>query len=239
MMFCSGLNLNEPATFPSVVGDNYRAAKYSMRIDVSNHNDLPELANMVPHSFTAYVYYIQYGKDTLIEILDPGEKIGTLGIIIKIWDYSKRKSSFTLALDHVRRYHTNIDTIQFAIEDCRGVAKGLCDETIMEHKCDSVSYISDSDNTQYFVYFTDTLPNLVSHKLLYPDIKYLPSKLIRVAGDKKHIMNLEEVIYGKGAIDALLNLYNYKGYKPIPDEEWDNPPAEVKEFVDKLIRKKD
>ena len=59
-----GLIGNNNASYQSVNDNDYRAAKYSIQIDVTVPADIPELANMLPHSLMTYVFYIQYGKNT-------------------------------------------------------------------------------------------------------------------------------------------------------------------------------
>ena len=225
---------NSQAPREPIKDNNYRAAEYSMQIDFSSVVEfMPEFANMIPSSRISHLYYIQYGKNTLIEIRDPGN---AKWVNIVKWDYAKKEFSYTFLFDNVRKYYTSIDTISFSIDECKGITKNLCDNDAVYEKCDSVNFVSQTTNTHYYVHFNDTISNLPSHELLYPDIKYLPSKIIRVGKSKNTIRNLEQVIYGKESVDFLINLYDYKDYGQISDEEWNQRDPQLEEVIEKFIK---
>lgn len=217
--------------------NNYRAAIYSMQIDFSRVQEImPEyVMPALPSSIVSHTYYIQYGKNTLIEIRDPGDEIEYLPVTMVTWDYSKKVFTSTLLLDQVRKYYTAIDTIPFSIEESRGTTKNLCDEVFMNSKCDSVKYVLNSTNKEYTVYSNGSITNLPSYKLFYPDIEYLPYKIMGV-GRSKNTMILEEVIVGKPAIDSILNLFDFKGYAQITEREMNSIKHQYPiEVIEKLL----
>ena len=90
-----------------------------------------------------------------------------------------------------------------------------------------------STKSNYKVIFNDTIANLRSNFLFYPDIEYLPYKIIGI-GQSKNTMTLEKVIYGKSSIDSLLQLYNYKGYDQVTNDELNPYRQQVIELIEKL-----
>lgn len=218
----------------------YRVALYSMEIDFTGaYDNFPELQNIPPRDIVSHKYFIEYGKNSLIEIVDPGNEIEYLPVIINIWDYSSGELTVTYFLNHVKKYHTSLDSIPFSILESQGTTQDLCVGVTMNSWCDSVRFISNSTNKEYKVYFNDTITNLPASKLFYPDIKYLPSKIIRVGKSKSNIQNLEQVIFGKPAIDSILNLYNYIGYDQIYEEEWNYVDPQIEEIIERIKRNKD
>ena len=207
-----------------------------MEIDFSNAQTIiPEIQYAIPDlSATTYKYFIQYGKDTLIEILDPGIEIKSFTGCIKKLNYVKRESTFTCFIDQTRTYYTTKDSIRYSIEECKGFITNLCNEVELYKRCDSISFTVSSTNTEYKVIFKDKISNLRSDKLFYPDIQFLPYQIVGV-GSGKNTMTLENVIYGKPSIDSLLQLYDYEGYEQITDEDLDSVTIRnVKELVKKL-----
>ena len=217
--------------------DNYRAALYSMEIDFSRAQHIvPEIQYTMPDLSTiSYKYFIQYGKDRFIEIIDPGNEVNSFTATIYQLDYTTRESTLTAIIDHARNYYVTKDSITYSIEESRGTVTYLCNVAVSNARCDSVSFILQSTNVDYKVIFNDTIANLPSIKLFYPDIQYLPYKIIGI-GRHKNTMTLEEVIYGKSSIDSLLQLYNYEGYKQITDK--DIPPADRQFTIDLIERLK-
>ena len=228
---------NTDQATPQVIDNDYRAAIYSMHIDGAQ-DIMPEyIIPGLPSSIISHLYYIQYGKNTLIEVRDPGDEIEFLPVTIVKWDYSRRKFTATFLLDHVRKYYTALDTILFSIEESRGSIKNMSDDVSMNSNCDSVKFVLHSTNKEYTVHSNGTITNLPSHKLFYPDIEYLPSKITGI-GSSKNTMFLEEVIIGKPAIDSLLNLFDYKGYEQITEEEMNiirlqNPMEKIENLLPK------
>ncbi len=218
--------------------DNYRAALYSMRIDFSRTREIvPEIHYSIPGlSTVSYKYFIQYGRDTLIEILDPGIDIKAFTGCIKEMDYAKRESTFTCYIDQSKTYYTTNDSITYSIDECRGDVADLCNEVKLNSSCDSLKFTMHSPEIYYTVIINDTIPNIRSSSLLYPDIEYLPYQIIGI-GPGKNTLTFEELIYGKTAIDSLLAHYNYKGYAQITDADFS--PADiqvVKDLIEKMSK---
>jgi hypothetical protein len=214
--------------------DNYRAALYSMPIDFSKYQQLaPEIQYSGPESIIAYKYYIQYGIDTFIEIIDPGYEINSFKGCIRKLDYSKRESTFTCIVDQTGTYHTTKEPIAYSIEESKGSITDLCEGIKLNSSCDSVKFLSNNSNADYTIIFNDTISNLHSIDLCYPDMKFLPKKIIGV-GQNKNTLTLEELFYGKSSIDSILQLFSYKGYKQVTDEEMD---PDGRQFVIDLLEK--
>lgn len=203
---------------------DFRAVKYSIPIDYSPAHDFIDeeqglTSSRLPRTVLAYQYFIQYGKNVVIDILDPGQGKEKLGIFINKWDYSKGEFYLTHYLEHVRKYNTIIDTFQFSIDENRGTALDLCNKTFSNSICDSVKYVSHSGDKVFSLLFKNKIPNLTTHKLFYPDVKYLPFKIIDLDHNINNTLSLEKVIYGKPAIDSLLQLFSYDGYDLITNED--------------------
>lgn len=201
---------------------DYRAVKYSIPIDYLAAHDMmgysdPNPAD-IPRYVTAYKYFIQYGSDMVITILDPGIGMEFMGMIIKKWDFAKRKTECIHYMDHVQKYSVINDSIPFSIEDSRGEISRLCADVAPLSECDSVKIISYSGDAEYTVKFNDTIPNITSHTLYYPDIKFLPTKIFGLGYDYS-TFSLEEIIYGKAAVDSLLNLFTFENYSLITEED--------------------
>ncbi len=75
-------------------------------------------------------------------------------------------------------------------------------------------------NGEYYnnVHFDSKINNLKFLKLLYPDIKYLPTKITRV-GRSTTTLTQEDTIIGKEAIDSLINSYRHDNYNIVSKEE--------------------
>ena len=215
--------------------NNYRAAKYSFMVNFSKYQKaIPELQFGMPETMTYYVYYVQYGRDTLIEFFDLGHDPLKNNRIFDISSYSDCTFSTTVYFNAAREYSRATNTINFLIDDCKGIVSSLCNQTGLNPKCDSLKFISKSTNTEYKVFIDYSISNLRSEKLLYPDIPYLPYKIIRTGKDST-IFNLEEVIFGKAAVDALLQLDKYKNYR-LFDPSFIHPDdmKMIADFVEKL-----
>jgi len=230
-----GLVSGPTTTFQPTLGNNYRAAMYSMVVDFSRVQQMfPEVQFRMPGLTTvSYKYFIQYGKDTVYEIIDPGNDIKSFKCYIKKLDYSNGESSLTAVMDHVQKYHTTIDTLTYSVEESIGSATDLCEETILNVRCDSVDFVLISTNRNYKILFTDTIANIRSRRLFYPDIKYLPYQIFGMGYDK-NTMTLEEVFYGKPSIDSLLQLYDYEGYDQINDQDI---PLIDRQITDEVIER--
>ncbi len=217
-----------------MLDQQYMAAKYSMVMDFT---DIQDLVPMLDTRMTSYAFYIQYEDSLVIEIRDPGDR-PYLPTMVITWDYSSCTFTPEIYFNEVRKYFKGTDTITFAIEENRGVVQNLCEQGRFSLHCDSVMYTKQSSNEEYLVYINDTISNIHSYYLFYPDVQFLPYKIVS-NGKRKAIKNLEEIIYGKQAIDSLLQLYHHDGYERIPDEEWksagDRLPMEIKETL-KLVQ---
>ncbi len=201
---------------------NYRAAKYSMVLDFSKaQHVVPEIIYTIPDLSTIiYKYIIQYGKSILIEIINPGNEINSFTAFIRKTDYSARVSTFTCFIDYARNYFSSSDSIKYSIEENQGTVTNMCEEVISKLNCDSLTFCLFASKHKYTVIINDSIPNLRSNFLFYPDIKYLPNKVIGIGPDK-NTMILEEIICGKQRIDSLLQLYNYTDYEQITSDELD------------------
>ena len=206
---------NKKAVDDPSLGSDYRAAVYSSIIDF---RDFQKILPGTPLDITTYIYYIQYSKDKVIVITDPGIEIEYFPITIVTWDYAKGMFAGEFILNHVRKYYIQHDSITFSIDESRGVANNLCNNEFGRIHCDSVSFLPGGSDIEYLLFFNDTTSNLSSHELFYPDIKYLPSKIIRKAG-RNNTKILEDVFYGKSKVDSLISLFSHEGYEQITEEE--------------------
>jgi len=234
------LRLSDPsqAKLLPTLDPDYRAAKYSCLIDLSIVQDLLPLG--IVSNFMSYQYYIQYGENTMIQILVPPADKEYLPVRIQTWNYSTDTYTEEYIFNHIKKYRMTSDSISFSIEESMGLVKNLCDTNNLSGRSDSVMIISQSSNEEYQILFNDSLDNIMSRGLFYPNIQCLPSKVIR--NDPQNTTRiLEELIYGKAAIDSLIQFYNHEGYEPIGDEEWfsaeDQLPDEVKEMNKRIIER--
>jgi len=229
------LAFNHHASLQSISdNNNYRAAKYSFMVDFSKYKQaMPEMY-MLPESSFSFAYYVQYGKDTLIELLQPGSEIKYFSGWINTLDYNKRVSTFVSYTDQTRSYVMLKDSLPYNIDESRGTTTSLCHDVELNSRCDSLTFLLHSTNVEYKMFFNDTIANLRSKNLFYPDIKYLPSKIIRMSRSPV-TFNLEDILYGKPAVDSLLYLFSYTGYEKFNVDDVD--PADLKmitEFVESL-----
>lgn len=223
---------------PKVNNENYRAARYSMWIDFTKAQQIvPEIQYSIPGLSTlSYKYFIQYGRDTLIELIDPGNDIKSFTGWIKILDYAKKESSMTCFIDQSRTFYTAKDSITYSIEECRGAVTDLCKGVELNSRCDTMKYTLRAPETNYIVIFNDAIANVRSKGLFYPDIEHLPYQIIGIGPDK-NTLTLEEVIYGKSAIDSLLQQYDYKGYEQITDADFSPADIQVaKDLIERLSK---
>jgi len=230
------LIFSEQASLQSVIdNNNYRAAYYSFEVNFSKYQKaIPELQFGMPETMTSYIYYVQYGKDTLIEFFDLGYNSFIKNRVLMISSYSDCSYSETVYFNKTREYFRTIDTINFFIDDSKGTVKELCAPTGVNQKCDSLTFISTSTNTEYKVFIDYSISNLHAEKLFYPDIQYLPYKIIRIGKDST-VFNLEQVFFGKPAVDSLLQLDKCKNYR-LFDPSFIHPDDQkmITDFVDKL-----
>ncbi len=222
LVFSLGFTIVDSTHYWKTNYSEYRAVKYAIPIDYLTPHDIMGYSDSSPDGspkiVRAYKYYVQYGSDMVITILDPGMGMEFMGIFIKKWDFAQRKTEVTHYMDHVRKYSVTTDSITFSIEDSRGRISSLCSDLTSHAVCDSVKIISYSGDAEYTVKFNDTIPNLTFHSLFYPDIKYLPTQIFGV-GYSSTTMTLEEVIYGKPTVDSLLKLFTFENYSLITDED--------------------
>lgn len=216
--------------------NNYRAALYSTEIDFTKGALIsPEIQYSNPDlKVTSYKYFIEYGNDTQIEIIEPGYEIKAFTAYIKKLEFSKKKSTLIAYKDQSRNYYIKQDSITYDINESRGRVKSLCNNLNKSVDiCDTVSFFLNSTKKDYEIVLVNTISNLRSIQLFYPDIKFLPYKIIEI-GQNKSVLTLEKVIYGKASVDSLLNMYNYEGYKMITDDDF--TPSDLKFTID-LIEK--
>jgi hypothetical protein len=236
LCFVFSLVFTHHASLQSAIdNNNYRAACYSFEVNFSKIKQaFPEFQSGLPETMISYVYYVQYGRDTLIEFFDIGYNSLIKNQIMDISSYADCTFSETVYFNRTREYARTINTIDFLIDDSKGIVKSLCDPIGLNQKCDSLIYISTSTNTEYKVFIDYSVSNLRSQKLLYPDIQYLPYKIIRLGKDST-VFNLEELIFGKPAIDSLLQMEKLKNYR-LFDPSFIHPDdlKMITDFVEKL-----
>jgi hypothetical protein len=196
--------------------ENFRAALYSMPLDLLKiQQEDPQFKLSIPKFSTiTYKYFIEYGQDTLIEILDPGVDFKSFSGYIKLFDYLNRVTLSTYIKKRERTYYIIKDSINYNIENRKGYVTKLCNDLISD--CDSVQFVDDFQKKKYKVIFKDSLANLRSDFLFYPDIKYLPYEIFGI-GKYNNTMTLEKVYNGKAAIDSILQLFNYSEYTQVTD----------------------
>jgi len=190
---------------------NYSKAFGAMGYTVSNLNEPLKIVN-------SHHYYIQYGPDTIITILDPGEGLKPLGVIIKEWDFAGRITQLTHYINHARKYSITLDTIPFSRDESRFDVKNLCGNVTQHEECDSILIIPKAEGNSYTVKCVATLPNLAFHGLFYPDLAFLPEKIYKV-GFGNETMSLDTVMYGKIAVDSLLESFSVDGYELITEND--------------------
>lgn len=221
--------LNQTMILPNQE-DGFIAVKYKVYADYSTAKHLmPGL----PENSTSYCFFINYGNDTYYEINDPGSGLPSMPVMIIKWDYQSRILEWDSYFTHVQIQYNAIDTIDVDINQFRGKTVSLCDSTQMSTTCDSVIFTSSSSGKKYNVHFDSKINNLKFLKLLYPDIKYLPTKITRV-GRSTTTLTQEDTIIGKEAIDSLINSYRHDNYNIVSKEEINSYPLEL---PDHLINK--
>lgn len=236
-----GLAIETPNTYLLDPDYNeYRAAKYSFPVNYSLAQEIMGYAepssDRLPRIINAFHYYIQYGNDTFIEILDPGLGNEFMGIVIKRWDYINGKTEFIHYMDMVKKYSIRRDSIEFSIYDNRGIVTNLCNTMPAASVCDSVRIVTYSGDSEYRVCFNDTIPNLAFNSLFFPDIKFLPTRIFGL-GWTNATMTLEEVISGKTSVDSLVQLFTFENYSLITDEDRNQiSEQEVNDLIDKFER---
>lgn len=185
----------------------------------------------------SHYYYIQYGPDTIITILDPSEDMEFMGVIIKEWDFSGRRTRLMHYLNHVRKYSIILDTIPFSRYDSRCAVRDLCGNMTPKAGCDSVKIIPNIPGNSYTVKILDTLPNLPFHGLFFPDLAFLPEKIYDV-GFGNETMTLDKVLYGKTAVDSILDSFSVVGYELITENDLSLiDKCEVMDLMDEFNRK--
>lgn len=230
----SGIHDKSQITIPSTSDSIYRAAKYSCLIDLTIAQDL---APGMRSSMMSHQYCIQYGENITIQILVPDPEIQYLPVYIQKWDYAHGTVTQECCFNNEMKYYISTDSISISKDESKGMVRNLCDQDDAVLRCDSVMITSYKTNKEYLVYFNDSLANISSGDLFYPDIKYLPSKIVRNNAQKTTRIR-EEMIYGKPAIDSLIHIFHHVGYERISEEEWNSAalmlPDENKEILARL-----
>ncbi len=214
----------------------YRAAVYTIEIDLTKTKSVASefdgISYSGPSNSTAYMYIIQYGKNNVIEIMDPVES-KSAAVLIDRWDYEKRVKTFSFYLRNLRKYRVYFDSIEHDVGKSIGVLKSLGCGNELSPTCDSINFVRSSTNKVSKVYISDTIPNISSNKLFYPDIKYLPAKIVGV-GSTSNTMYLDTLLDGKIAVDSILKLFTFEDYTPLA-QNYEN--SVDKETIKKLIEK--
>lgn len=225
----------------SLNNTDYWAAKYSRKIDFSGLKSmLPE----VPAAIKSDVYYMQYGDELVIELKDPGDEVGILPIVITKWDYRNGIATIEMIFSNVKKYYIVTDSIPFSIEESRNNVKYICDTSAIASNCDSVIVTATSSNIQYLVALDYRLSNMRSYSLFYPDVKSLPKVIERQGmGMRWSPLVLDQLLFGKHAIDSLLNKFEHEGYEQITVEEMHSfelhVPIETLQEIDRIGRTKE
>ncbi len=212
-----GLVLPSQPIIESVSVSNYRCAKYMVYVDFSR---IMSLVPEVPSGITTFKYYIQYGDDIVIEINDPGMEVSAIPVLKAEWHY---KDEFVYVETLIRRtqmYYPKKDTLTFCISESRGSVEELCKSALYGANCDSLLFKPNFMEDPFLVYLSKDIPNIQSTDLFYPDIEYLPLKIVPKNPDRR-IMLLDEVISGKEAIDSVLLQFSHHGYERLSDEKAD------------------
>lgn len=215
MLLWLGLTTSSEVIRTPEIEANYRCAKYRIPIDRSR---IQQMTNQGPANFITYTYVIEYGDDVVMRISDPGTDVDNIPVMFGKWDYKKRISIQVFFIRNAKKYYDKVDTISFSIEESKGNIEYLCDNTGYTSKCDSVMYSRTGSGHTYLLHFNESLPNIREYSLFYPDVKYLPSKITPKIPSKS-IWILEEVLYGKPAVDSILSNYTFGDYDRITEEE--------------------
>jgi hypothetical protein len=195
--------------------EKFWCAKYLVVIDYTR---LQSIDPTLPLSVTSNLYYIQYGDKKVIRIADPGPETKAVPLLITEWDYQNKVSTAEVIINDSKLYYTKTDSINFLIEDSRGIINNYCNSSKPNSFCDSVLITANLDKSTTRVYFGDSICNILSTELFYPDIQYLPSKIVpNKKGRSARILQI--VLFGKSSVDSLLNQYKHIGFEKITEEE--------------------
>ena len=193
---------------------DYRFAKYVVPV---NFLPILDVAPGVPPVIYSYKYYIEYGNDVVIEIIDPGFEVEYLPVVKSVWNYKDLHLSM-FAYHRDRRIFYNVeDSLKMCIDEPKFKVGVLCGKQRDEETCDTVT-VDHIQNAKNFTLWLDINErNIQSTDLFYPDVHFLPKKIF--PQDGRAIWTLEGVYFGKMAVDSLLNQYVYEGYRQITEEE--------------------
>jgi len=224
-----GLVLPSQTNIPSLSVSNYRCAKYMVFVDFSR---IMPVAPQAPPGMTSFIYYIQYGDDVVIEIKDPGMEVPYLPVIKAEWHYKDGFSYVETILRHTQMYYPKKDTLTFSISESRGSVEEICKQELNKTYCDSLLFKPNSTEEPFLVYLANDTPNIHSTDLFYPDVEYLPLKIVP-KNQERSILILDEVISGKEAIDSILHQFSHEGYERLSDEdiEFANKHAPVEDAI--------
>lgn len=193
---------------------NYRFAKYVVPV---NFLPIVDVAPGVPPIIYSYKYYIEYGEDVVIEIIDPGFDVDYLPVIKSIWNYKDlHLSMFAYHCDR-RKYYNVEDSLKTCIDDERFKVNALCGNQGVNEACDTVAVNQIRNGKNFTLWLDMNDENIRSTDLFYPDVHNLPKKIL--PQDGRAIWTLEGVFSGKMAVDSLLNQYVFEGYTQITEEE--------------------
>jgi len=215
----------------------YRAAVYTVEINLTKAKSIASEFDGISYSgsssATAYMYFIQYGKNNVIEIMDPIQSKSS-AVLIDTWDYEKMEKTFSFYLKQVRKYKTYIDTIEHDVGKSIGVLKNLGCGIELSSICDSVNFVLSSTNKVSKIYICDTIPNISSNKLFYPDIRYLPAKIVGV-GSTSNTMYLDTLLNGKIAVDSILKMFTFGDFTPLTENyETSISKENIKNLIEKM-----
>ncbi len=210
-----GLVLPSQPILESLFVSNYRCAKYMVFVDNSM---IMSIVPGISSGITTFKYYIQYGDDIVIEIIDPGPEGLYIPVMKAEWHYKDEFAYVETLIKSTQMYYPKKDTLTFCISDSRGSVEELCKSAFYEGNCDSLLFKPNSMKPAFLVYSAKDIPNIHSTDLFYPDIEYLPLKIVPKDPDRR-IMILDEVISGKEAIDSVLLQFSHQGYERLSDKD--------------------
>ena len=213
------LSFNEyhcPVHPQETIDSSYVAAIYSIKHDYSK---IEAGYFFDPVSTISHKYFIQYGEDIHIELTDPGSDMESFPVLMHKYDYSKGVYLYEVIFNSRGEVYSKVDSIPFLIEEYKGWVETLCVPEVSDQSCDSMKFTWSDTSASFVLLFEENIPNIKSYKLFYPDIDYLPSKIVALNSRAKP-KYLEEVVYGKESIDTLLNLFSHENYFSISEQVW-------------------
>ena len=197
---------------------NYRCAIYEIPIDFSN---MQSMVPGQPLQIISYAYIIEYGEDVVLEIKDPGPDKIYLPVTKAKWNYKEGRAVLEFFLRHNKKFYSKLDSIMFSIDEFCGRTQLLTNQNNLNSVSDTIVFTSLRSNKEWLLFIEDTIQNIRSRDLFYPVTKFLPVKIERKSAGMSN-WYLQNVLYGKLAVDSLLSTFDFTGYDRITEEEMIN-----------------